>query len=157
MVSCAESPSTAETDLKKIELTQERVNPFLTLEGAWTETIGQTTYTEEWKADGQILVGKGLAVSEGDTLMREEMRMEFRDSSWVYATVVEGHNEGREIVFTNILQEDSLYIFENRDHDYPSAIGYQLRRSGALQVKLRGTESGEIRTEEFNFRRKARL
>lgn len=146
--SCNDEKSTENATAREIP-----ENPFKGIAGEWIETADNRTFIENWRIADESMIGSGVMITGGDTVFRENMTIEFRDSSWVYATVVEGHNQDEEVIFKNILKEDSLFIFENREHDFPGAIAYQLRRSGVLQVKLRGTEDGEIRNEEFNFRR----
>lgn len=128
------------------------VNPFEGIAGNWGEVRGENAFYENWTINDSGLSGTGIMVQGGDTVFHEELEILHKDGEWFYVVRIDGQNSGEAIMYMNTLSEDSLYIFENPDHDFPQAIAYQLRRSGELQIKTRGNEDGTVRAEEFNLR-----
>lgn len=131
---------------------EEQEIPFAELAGDWADTSGDHDFYESWELTGAGLTGFGVSLSDGDTVFTEHLEIFEREGEWYYSARVQGQNFSEGIEFLNTLREDSLYIFENPNHDFPQAIAYQFRRSGVLQIKTRGTEGDTIRTEEYNMR-----
>lgn len=151
MPSCSESdePSSEE----KVKDAAPKTIPFELLTGKWADTSGKNEFYEVWETTDEGMKGIGVVLSEGDTVFIEHLAIIEKDSVWHYSAKIGGQNRGQAILFRNTVAEDSLYIFENPDHDFPQSIAYQYRRSGELQISTRGVEDGEVRTEEFNMRR----
>ncbi len=150
LVSCSEvTDKQSDSDIAP----EPYVNPFEGLAGNWGEVRGENAFYENWTIHDSGLSGTGIMIQSGDTVFREQLEIIEKEGTWYYAVRIDGQNSGEEILFPNTLSEDSLFIFENPDHDFPQAIAYQLRRSGELQIKTRGNEDGTVRAEEFNLRR----
>lgn len=154
VTSCSNSGETPDDEVAKSP--GIKTSPFKQLTGKWADTSGENEFYEVWETTDDGMKGIGVVLSEGDTVFIEHLAIFEKDSAWYYSARIGRQNRGEAILFRNTVSEDSLYIFENPDHDFPQSIAYQYRRSGALQISTRGVEDGEIRTEEFNMQRVTR-
>lgn len=140
-----------ENDSEVVE-TEKASNPFSDFIGKWADISGENEFYELWETNDAGLEGTGLVLSEGDTVFIEHLEVFLRNGKWYYSARIDGQNRGDAIEFRNTIAEDSLFVFENPDHDFPQSISYQFMRNGDLQIMTRGVEDGVVRTEEFNMK-----
>lgn len=122
---------------------------FEMLAGRWADTSGKNEFFELWEQTDRGWQGTGLVMSDGDTVFIEHLALTKNEDSWYYAARIDGQNYGESILFKNTVAEDSLYVFENPDHDFPQSIVYRFLPNGNMQIKTKGIEDDAVRTEEF--------
>lgn len=117
--------------------------------GDWLRTNGKKDLitTETWKkTSDHIYEGTGLAVKNGETVFKENLRILKKKDDWVYE--VTGVNEDT----TNfILTSISKYSFTavNPDNPFPKEISYRLE-----EQKLVAEISDDEKKILFEFKRK---
>ncbi|MGL4596444.1 MAG: DUF6265 family protein [Bacteroidia bacterium] len=110
-------------------------------------------FSENWeRAGANGFTGKGLAISpQGDTVFRESLRIDLIEGVPYYiATVPE--NPGP-VLFKMFSDKDQVWIFENKEHDFPQRIIYKLEKQNLLTVRLEGIEKGRPKREELSFQK----
>lgn len=125
--------------------------PFNWLTGSWQGGSGTELIYENWQqVDEQLLLGEGYFVSGGDTVVREQLRLQKIGAYWCYIATV---NKGRPTLFTHIKTEKGKMSFENPEHDFPQRITYVLQKDGSLLAFVEGKEKGNPRREEFRMKK----
>lgn len=123
------------------------------LVGNWKDEGTNKQFYEDWKPSPDGLEGLGFVLSQGDTIMIENMRITQEKESLVYEVKVNKQNYGQPIQF-KATDFDSLHVvFENLDHDFPQTITYTLISKDELRVKLLGEEHENPRELDFQFSR----
>ena len=78
---------------------------------------------------------------------------------WLYASkgdqlAYEAHPSGQpSAVFLSASVIESMVVFENPQHDFPQKIGYQRTTPDTLLAWIEGTDKGQTRRIEFQYRR----
>ena len=117
---CVESE---ETELRK---------QFRWISGQWQGQNGSVTLLERWKWNKTQYVGEGYELQGPDTLFSEKLYIRSFDGKPVYVASLP--KSGVTLFEGN--QSDSAWVFENKDHDFPSRIQYQTEADTALVISL---------------------
>jgi hypothetical protein len=129
-------------------------NPFdklRWLEGKWISEKEDEAFIEAWTLINDTLItGYGLTVSGNDTVFSEQLRIVFDGRQIQYVAFP---SDQTETYFTLTGSADSLFIFENKEHDWPQKITYQLISSDLMKVIVSGMKDGHERSFGINFRR----
>lgn len=121
------------------------------MEGNWIQESENSDIVmrESWTFSGDTLItGHGEEHNEATgTGFKEDLRIFSRNDTVYYAPLVEGQNNGKEVLFRLVteMSSDSI-VFENKKHDFPQVITYVKRSDSVMWVNLRGLE-GAIETE----------
>lgn len=101
------------------------------------------------------LVGRGIRIKAetGDTVLLENLRLEWRDTSITYFAKVRGQNDGKFVAFKLIEANIDDYLFENPKHDDPKKIRYRLLERRELHITTEGIHSGRPIKNELFFER----
>ncbi|MBK9103408.1 MAG: hypothetical protein IPL92_02280 [Saprospiraceae bacterium] len=85
---------------------------------------------EIWqKENGRGLRGKGVSVAQGDTTGLETIAL-YKDQNHIwYVPVVSDQNEGQPVPFKLVSDSDIHFVFENPEHDFPTANCVSLQAS----------------------------
>jgi len=122
------------------------------LEGNWRgEHSGTGEFFESWRREGDVMIGAGYQVVEGDTTFGESLRIEPRDGNLYYIADV-AHNEG-EVPFGLAEHSERHAVFQNPDHDFPQRFAYELRDDGMLYVRASLIQEEDGRVLQFFFRK----
>lgn len=126
------------------------------LDGTWFMPTDRGDRLESWSIqDDSTYTGRGMRIKpeNGDTVTLETMRLELRDTSITYYTIVRGQNQNKPIPFRLTTADYEGYVFENPAHDDPQKIRYRLLGKREMQVFTEGKRSGRPVTQEFVFER----
>jgi len=120
------------------------------LVGSWKRTNNKPGQTgiENWIIDPEIgLRGYGITMRGSDTLFVEKMRIVTGDNDALYfvADVIENP---KPVYFRITSIQQSEFICENPEHDFPKRITYR-RRTKDLEVKI----SGNDKSIDYKFKR----
>ncbi|MEM7359797.1 MAG: DUF6265 family protein [Pseudomonadota bacterium] len=109
--------------------------------GDWFDPGEQKTFNESWiYSSGDSYSGKGwtMETTTGEISFSESMRI-LRQDGGIYYLVKLPENDG-EVGFKLVRCPDQEAIFENREHDFPQRLHYELIAKDQLQVTVSGEE-----------------
>lgn len=111
---------------------------FDAIVGTWK--LEDDNQFERWvkNADGSYLSTGFTVVNDKDTIISEKVKIYSKGSGWCFETLVSGQNDGKSVVFTSEILNDSLVQFENKGHDFPNIINYRLLYQNSLQAFIAG-------------------
>lgn len=123
------------------------------LEGVWKMNTKRGAICEEWiKKSKNYLQNKGYTIKEKDTIVNERVALTNTKAGVFYTSTVENQNDQKPIAFKITASENSLFIFENRAHDFPKRIVYHLITADSLHAYIDdGTETGK--KQNFYYKR----
>ena len=123
-------------------------NGFEKMLGSWKAETKSGIFYENWKLDGNRMIGNGLMVKGTDTLFGEKLIVEFVNDKLVYIADVKGQNP---VMFTEDRTNDPSQFF-NPEHDFPNHISYGFwPKNEKVTVILEGVEDGNKIKEELVF------
>ncbi len=128
------------------------ISDFSWLQGKWEGTADGMNFFEEWKPiSGNVMNGKGGAISGTDTVFSEKINIEQRGDEIFYIPDVKENAGPVDFKFTGI-KADSI-VFENPKHDFPQRILYFRLPSDKLYACIDGLEKGKYKRIEFSYQK----
>ena len=125
---------------------------FLT--GVWENHTPAGIVYEEWdRKSDSVMTGKSYAVNSSDTLYFERIVIRIKDKDIYFIPSVIEQNDGKPILFKLIANSTDTLIFENKEHDFPQRIIYINKGKDSLYARIKKTEKGVSKSEEFRMRR----
>lgn len=125
------------------------INGFEVLQGSWVCAQPSGTFTETWTFEKERMCGRGYLVQGKDTLFGEKLLVQRVNDRLVYIADVPGQDP---VLFT-CKQQGKSFRFENREHDFPQVIVYELQQHTRLRITLEGEEKGIFKKETLLFNR----
>ncbi|MBI3005358.1 MAG: hypothetical protein HYY49_08065 [Ignavibacteriales bacterium] len=105
---------------------------------------------EQWmKPLGQMMVGTGRTTSKGKSVFFEFLQIVHADSGIFYIARPKGNPP---TPFKLIKAANNEIVFENLSHDFPQRVMYTAGVD-ELFARVEGMVKGELRFEEFRYRR----
>jgi hypothetical protein len=128
--------------------------PLHGLTGLWKMDTQRGTIYEEWqvKGDGQ-LSGRSYNVKNNDTLVLEHVIISLQGDAIFYTPVVRDQNNQQPVPFKLISCNNNRYVFENKEHDYPQRVIYDLVSTNDLRARIEGSKGGKEMGSDFNYTR----
>jgi Domain of unknown function (DUF6265) len=124
------------------------------LAGTWKMETPRGPMFERWvMADSHKLVGKSYKMKNADTIVLEKLELAFVKGAIFYTSVVSDQNNQRPIPFKLVSAGDNKFIFENKSHDYPQRIIYQLVSTDSVHARIEGTKNGKEMGSDFFYTR----
>jgi hypothetical protein len=124
-------------------------NLFDFLQGTW-KMDGKEIY-EHWdKLNNYSMKGVSYAIDDEQIVIFEYLEMLSDNDIVIYVATAVGENDGLGIAFT-MTRSDSIFSFENPQHDFPKIITYQKISDNEMTVKISDGFSKEI---IYSMRRK---
>ncbi len=125
------------------------------LEGTWQKE-GTSNYEIWSKVNSHSFQGMGLKKVNEDVQTTEYLRLYKLDGKWRYAATVPSQNNGETIEFVQTKEMDRILSFENKAHDFPQKIKYQLKDDSTIKVDLSGADRKAIeiqfvKVEDLDF------
>lgn len=139
----------------KEETAEEIASPFTVLEGHWTKTGAAAVIAEHWERfDTNRWKGAVYRIEAGDSILVESLELRpVNDSIYEYVALVQGQNNDQPVAFRlNAQLADSLFVFENSNHDFPQKISYHLPQRDSLVIVL-GLLADPSKDRIFSFSR----
>ena len=104
------------------------------LQGTW-KMEGKDVY-EHWdKLNDYSMKGVSYVIENGNVTVFEYLDLFYENGKVNYTATVVGENKGKGISFI-MMRSDSIFIFENRQHDFPKIITYQKVSDSEMVVKI---------------------
>jgi hypothetical protein len=134
------------------KFSEKDLTPLRGLKGIWKMDTGNKELFEEWKdaLDGQ-LAGKSYQISAGARKELESVRIFSIGSNVYYAPIAFGQNSDQEVLFALKEINRGQYIFENKQHDFPQRIAYQLIGRDSLHAYIEGEIEGKLKRINFRY------
>ena len=123
------------------------------MEGLWKMTTAKGFIIEEWKKSNNIkMVGKSYMVKNTvDTVLLEEVLLHRIKKEIKYIPTVMDQNDRQPIPFKLIENRDGKFVFENKEHDFPQRIIYNITDPKKLHVRIEGSKNGVFKFSDFNY------
>jgi hypothetical protein len=122
------------------------------LEGSWMMKTQKGLLYENWALTSESeLRSKSFKVTGNDTTILEHVQLIERKDGIFYIPVVENQNNRQAVSFKLVESAGNRYVFENKLHDYPQRIIYNLIRPDSLVARIEGEKNGQTRGSNFYF------
>jgi hypothetical protein len=120
------------------------------LAGTWRQEGFESHYTSP---EGGMILSTSKSYSQGRVVFFEFERIEIQEDSVVYVPYPAG-KASVSFKLVDYQPEKPRIRFENKEHDFPKDLTFELISGDHLRIFLTGVEKGKYRTLEFNLRRK---
>ena len=120
--------------------------------GHWNYKELNPPAIEQWSMEGgDMLVGKGSVIVDGDTILVEDMRISKTEEGLKLSlkTMPDG-----EIVLNIISCDEDSIVFENEDIDFPKKMIYKKIGEHQRETMVSGKLNGQDTTLTFHLERK---
>lgn len=106
---------------------------FRWLAGQWQGQNGDVTMIERWRWENGQYKGDAFEIKGDDTLFSEQIFLQSIDQRPAYVVAIPNRDL---CLFEGIQQESELWVFENKQNDFPSRIQYRIEGDSAITVSL---------------------
>ena len=124
------------------------------LEGSWKMEKGPATETWNYVNDTTFAAISTHSDDDGEAIVDEMIRIVLRGSSFYYIPLVPDQNKGKEVEFKITSFTQNSFVAENKAHDFPQRIVYQLKDASHLYAYIEGNTKGKNKKVEFSFVKK---
>jgi hypothetical protein len=126
--------------------------PLHSLSGLWKMDLQRGAIYEEWQAggDGQ-LSGRSYKLKNSDTVVLENVIISLQGDAIFYTPVVQNQNNQQPVPFRLISCNNKRYVFENKEHDYPQRVIYDLVSHNHLRARIEGSKNGKDIGSDFIY------
>lgn len=128
---------------------------FQWLKGSWKMESKRGTIIESWNiSNDSTLSGISILVNKNlDTSLLEEISLAYRGGNYFYIPVAFGQNNDEPVKFSITAFNESGFVAENPEHDFPKRITYQKVNSDSLFVFIDGGPAQPEKRSNFYFSR----
>lgn len=113
---------------------------FEWLIGSWEMLDEDVKTVETWKAESDsVLIGDALTKKGEAVIFTESLRIETSASNTEYIAIL----PNKTAVFRMTARDESSFVFEDPENDFPSELIYRRTDSG-LQVTLQGSGRSQV-------------
>jgi Domain of unknown function (DUF6265) len=124
------------------------------LQGVWQMTTKRGIICEEWKkVNKDYLQNTGYIIKGSDTIINERVALTNTGNNIFYTSTVADRNDKKPVAFKMTKAENNNFIFENRQHDFPKRIVYQLISSDSLHAYIDDGIDGSGHIRHFYYKR----
>ncbi|MDZ4796212.1 MAG: DUF6265 family protein [Bacteroidota bacterium] len=122
------------------------------LEGVWKMNTKKGALCEEWKKmNKSFMQNKGYVIKGNDTTLTERVALTRTSEGILYTSTVEDQNNKNPIAFTMTSSGGNVFVFENRKHDFPKRIVYQLLSPDSLHAFIDDGVEGTKKVQHFYY------
>jgi len=134
--------------------TYKDFNRLRHMAGAWEMKTDKGFLQEKWeRVNDSTLSGKSYKIERGVSILDENMTLIFSGKEIVFSATVQHKNKGLPVYFKLIRIDGGKFIFENKEHDFPTQVIYQVKSSDQLLAWINGTTEKGFQTISFEFYR----
>lgn len=128
--------------------------PLHELTGLWKMDGKRGAIFEEWQLSGDNqLKGRSYKINNNDTVVLENVIISLQGNAIFYTPVVRDQNNQQPVPFKLISYNNNRYVFENKEHDYPQRVIYELVSANELRARIEGSKNGKESGSDFNYTR----
>ena len=124
------------------------------LEGTWkTETRRGALY-EEWKKESATFMkGRSFKLKDADTMILENISLveDGRDVFYIPVTINQNHQQP--VKFRMASSGNDKFVFENRAHDYPKRIVYEIVHADSVHAFIDDGNDASGKRRHFYYSR----
>lgn len=143
--SCQNSETTAPAGKKE----KSRLEKAEWLLGRWENNSEQGNLSETWVKEGDdAYTAETFVVVGSDTVFKEHSRLEEAGKTLQCVISIPGENNDQPVTFTMTRQTENTILFENPEHDFPTAIRYE-QKGDSVIAEISGTQEGKFAKERF--------
>lgn len=106
---------------------------------------------EKWTQNDGNYSAVVIVTSGTDKLVTEEIRIIENENGVFYEAHVADQNQGSAVLFKLISSEEQKIIFENKAHDFPQRITYELIEKDKLIATIEGILEGASKSMDFKY------
>lgn len=134
------------------QFSQNDFSQLHNLSGIWKRDVTKGMNHEFWnKISESEMKGAAYHINGTDTLLRETVALTFKEGEIKYIVTAYGQNDNSAIPFKLIKIENSVFSFENPDHDFPKKIIYDISNKYTLKAVIEGKIGGSLKKIDYNF------
>lgn len=142
-------------NLIKVDFNIEDFSRLYPLEGIWTAPFKEGQLVEKWeKKFDKLLQGETFYLQGDKEHSQEKINLSLRNGRIYYTPRVPGQNNDEPVSFTLIEIDNRKFIFENKDHDFPQRITYEIKTVNELIATVEGETDEGFKKIEYKFKRK---
>jgi hypothetical protein len=117
--------------------------------GKWKLVADNIELYEEWKNLSKTeLTGMSFSIAEGQEVIAEELYIKKFGNQWAYISVPVGQFI---TLFALTSFSEGMFVFENKEHDFPQRIIYEFHEEGKLTASIEGNLKGEFKRKDYFF------
>ena len=123
--------------------------------GSWITKTKQGTIIESWsiKNDSSYLGKSVLVKAHGGPDILENLELVSRNRELFYLSRVNGQNNNQQLKFKITFFNDSKFVAEKPDHDFPKRITYSLINKDSIHAYIDGGPAMPEKKSDFYFSR----
>lgn len=131
---------------------QNTIKQFEWLEGEW-KMSGKEAF-EVWQIESDTaLIGGAFHLDGKDYVRDERIALIAKNDGFYYIPTVENQNGGMPVEFKIISQNGKGFLAENKLHNFPQQIGYELTGTDSLHAYISGNLRGKQKQIDFYYTR----
>ncbi|MFT7589587.1 MAG: catechol 2,3-dioxygenase-like lactoylglutathione lyase family enzyme [Limisphaerales bacterium] len=146
-ISLLAMPLYAQTDSDASSSEQVNLESLSFLVGNWYAPA--MSLYEDWVMEDNMIEGNAYFIKNGKKTPFESMQILYVEEDLVMRIFLEGATTDFKLMST----EKGLFVFENKENDFPNQIIYWQAESGVPHAKIEGTSSGQPLTMDFEFQK----
>lgn len=123
---------------------------FNWLIGKWEAQTKEGKFFEYWSKADCKLEAQGGELLKKDTVFKEYLTLTKVGNYWCYLPVV---GKQQPIAFTLKEWKNRIFVFENKEHDFPQQIIYEYIDKDHFKARVEGTMKGKLIKEVYNMER----
>lgn len=114
------------------------VQPFNWLQGSWQMQTRRGIITEKWVlANDSTLAGESsMRRADGSVIPLEKIELLFRNGKYYYIPTVKNQNGEQPVEFSITTHNETGFVAENPQHDFPKRISYTLINKDSIQAMI---------------------
>jgi hypothetical protein len=132
------------------------IKKFSWLTGKWSMTKNGAAIIEQWSFLNGSLKCMSYEVKGIDTTLIENASISCIGGKSVftyYPEKKEKEEKAEPVHFVLISEANNIYIFENKEHDFPQRVVYQRVNDTECHAWIEGMENGKMSKVDFNYRK----
>lgn len=134
---------------------QSKLEAYYRLEGEWSCVKGEERFVETWQiVNDTVMKGTSFMTLKKDTVFTENLELVYTQNGIYYTPTIPDQNEGAAIRFKLSKRTDDQWVFENKQHDFPSEIIYLFKGKDSLIATVQGIQNGRSQKIEFRLKKK---
>ncbi|MEO8664979.1 MAG: DUF6265 family protein [Ignavibacteria bacterium] len=142
-------------NLVKMDYDLEDFVKLYPLEGEWTMPYKDGELVEKWeKKYNKMLEGETIFLKGDEEQQQESIKLFLKDGRIYYTPIKDGKEEDEPVEFSLISNEKRKFIFQNKEHDFPQRIIYELRSNNELVATIEGETSNGPKKIIYRYKRK---
>jgi Domain of unknown function (DUF6265) len=132
------------------------IKSFNWLQGSWQMQTRRGVITEKWIiVNDHTLTGRSSLVrADGTEIPLEKIELVNRKGTYFYIPTVKNQNGEQPVEFKITSHNETGFVAENPQHDFPKRISYQLVNKDSIHAIIDDGTSASVKKSDFYYSRK---